>query len=130
MAQAVVAGDAVERAARVGDYHELLGPGELLEVAVVRQRLDRAARFGGHDEQRLLDVDRVLDAQHDVWVGRVEHRELEPVRDVAERAPDHLRPQRGAAHAEQDRVGEAVGPRLVGELVKLRRMFEHRLGHR
>ena len=75
----------------------------------------------------LREVDRVLDREDRVGVGRVEHLQPQAVRDLAERAPDHLGTERGSAHPEQHRVGVALGAELLGERVQLRSVLEHRL---
>ena len=62
-AQPVVVGEALERAPGVGDRDELLGAGQRVEIVVLRERLDRRPGLGRDDEQRLLEVDRVLHAE-------------------------------------------------------------------
>ena len=108
--EAVLLGQLLERAARVGDRHELRPvPARLLEeVAEVRQRLDRPARLRRDEEERLRDVDGALELGHRAGIGRVEHVQPQPVLQRAERAPDHLGPEARPAHAEQRAVGEAV----------------------
>ena len=61
-------------------------------------------------------------------MGRVEHLEPKTFGDLSERATDHLGTERRAAHPEQNRVGEPLGPNGVGERVQLGRVLEHRLG--
>ena len=48
--------------------------------------------------------------EHGARVGRVEHVQPQAAGDLAERAPDHLRAEARAAHAEQRHVGEARPP--------------------
>ena len=58
----------------------------------------------------LLEVDRALDLEHGAGVGRVEHVQPQAARDVAVGAPDHLRAEARAAHAEQHGVARARPP--------------------
>ena len=106
------------------------GRGQRLEVPVVRERLDRPAGLRGDDEERLVEVDRLLHAR----ARRPDGSSRAPcrrsaVRDVAERAADHLGAERRAAHAEQHGVGEPVGAALARRTRRRsRRLLEHRLG--
>ena len=110
-----------EPRARIGDGDELraVAAGLLPEVVEGRQRLDRPAGLRGDDEERLGDVDLGLDVAHGVGVGRVQHVQDQPVGVRAERAPEDLRRQRRAAHAEHDRLGQAVGVGLLGERLQV-----------
>ena len=84
-------------------------PREREEVREQRQRLDRAARLRGDDEQRAPRVDRVLRRRRSRRRRWSRARAGGAVRPRREGAAQHLRRQRGAAHAEQDDVLDPVG---------------------
>ncbi len=56
----------------------------------MRERLDRAAGLGGDDEDGLREVDRLLDREDRVGVGRVEHLQPQALGAVAEGLADDL----------------------------------------
>ena len=81
-----------------------------MEVLEQRQRLDRAARLRGDDEQRRLDVDLGLDRRDLQRLGRVEHVQAQSALALPVGEPEDLGREARAAHAEQHRVGQPVGP--------------------
>ncbi len=95
--EAALVREPVEVGAGVGDRRELraAAAGPLPEVLEVGARLDRRARLRGGEEERLLEVDGALEPPDRLGVGRVEDVERLDV----ERPPQHLRRERGAAHA-------------------------------
>ena len=130
-AEAVLAGEALEARAGVGDRDEVGAAGiERVEVREQRQRLDRAARLRGDDEQRPPRVDRASHGGDRLGVGRVEHVQAHGAGERVKASPEHLRGQRGAAHAEQHGVAQAVGGDLLGERVEVRGLAQHALGDR
>ena len=123
-------GEDLEPAAGIGDGHEVLAVVDLRpEVVVERERLDRPARLGRDDEQRLVEVDRVLDRLDRARVGRVEHVQVERARDLAVGEAEHLGRERRAAHAAQHGVGVALAGHALGPLAQLGRGLEHVVGH-
>jgi hypothetical protein len=110
--------------AGVGHGDELVpvGAGLLPVVVELRARLERIAGLRRHDEHRRLQVEEL---------GRVpQHRRVRRVEHVqalhAERALEHLRRQRRAAHAEQH-AGLELPPRLVCEHAQLADSLLHAL---
>ena len=84
-----------------------------VEVLEERQRLDRAARLGRDDEQRVLEVD-LAPAPRGSPPGSVESSTCRSSASVgrAERPPEHLGREARAAHPEQHGVGEARRRRM------------------
>ena len=114
-----VGGELVEDRAGVGDGGEpaaVLHP--LPEVGEQRLDLEGAAGLGGHEEEGVGGVD----GADGLGVGGVEDEQAL----VAADRPQHLGPERRAAHAEQHDAGgvDRVGPRL-----ELRGLAPHALGH-
>ena len=95
-------------------------PTQRPEVGEQRQRLDRAAGLRGDEEQRALRVDRSLRPRA-IVAASVESSTCRRGRPAlrAEGAPQHLRRQRGAAHAEQHDVAQPVVAHPVGERLEL-----------
>ena len=114
--------------AGVGDGDEVVGgvaaADDLLhaleEVAHERVRLGRRAGFRGHDEDRLGDVERLVERLDLLRVGRVEHVELRVAGPLAERLAQDVGRERAAAHAQHRDVVEALGDRLrpLGQLAR------------
>src|SRR5205085_7787027 len=77
-AKAPLAREVFERRTGVGDGDELLAApaGPLPEVVRVRDRLERRARLGRGDEQRPLEVERLVDVTDQRGMGRVEDVQL------------------------------------------------------
>ena len=100
--EAALARKALELRARIGDGAEQLRvlAGLLPEVVGVGARLERRAGLRGRDEERPLEVERLLERADRLRVRRVE--DVEPV--DREAAPQHLRGERRAAHPAQDDV--------------------------
>ncbi len=69
-------------------------------------RLQRRARLGGDDEQGALRVDQGFEAADLAGVGGVQHQELREPRLGAEGLGQHLGAETGAAHADQEHMGE------------------------
>ena len=92
----------LELGARVGDRGETAAAlARLLpEVVGVGTRLERRAGLRGRDEERPLEVERLLERADRPRVRRVE--DVEPV--DREAATQHLRGERRAAHPAQDDV--------------------------
>src|SRR5581483_10569905 len=89
----------LEVGAWVGDRRPEAALG--VEVIGVRARLERRSRLGRGDEQCAREVELCLELADRLRVRRVEDVE----RLLAKRAPQHLRRERRAAHAEEhDRV--------------------------
>ncbi len=103
--EAVLGAQLRERGARVR-HRDVVGAVVLqrVEVLELRHRLDRAARLRGDDEEGGAEVQGVADPADLVGVRGVEHVQAD--RPVAEGAPEHLRPEARAAHAEQHGVGD------------------------
>ena len=123
VAKAALAGGALEVRARVGDRDERRAPpaGELPEVVGVRSRLERAAGLRRGDEERPLELDRLLELTDRLRMGRVEHVEaLYP-----ERPPQHLGREARAAHSEQDDGVEPLLVDCVGERLELPGPLRH-----
>ncbi len=109
VAQTVVVREPLERAAGVGDDHELLGLGQRAEVAVLRERLDVPPDFEetmNSVRSRSTDVLR----QRAIASGWVESSTLSL--KPAGRSPNDLRitsgPSEDPPMPEQHRVGEAL----------------------
>ena len=129
LAEAAAPADGFERRPRIGDRHELTAArGPWVEVVEVGERLDRAPRLGGRDEQGPWEVERALQGSDRVGVGGVEHREVERAGFHSEHPPEHVGRQARSSHAGQDGVGEAVRAYLVGEGAQLGDPVGHRLG--
>ena len=90
-----------QRRSGVGDRDELarLLPRPFEEILVVRQRLERGARFRGDDEDRFLQVDRLLERRDRGRVGGVEHVDVERAFRHPERLAEDLGRQAATAHA-------------------------------
>jgi hypothetical protein len=124
-------GELLQARAGVGDRRVVAAVvDEREEVREQRQRLDRAPRLGRDDEQRPLGRDRRLHGTDRRRVGRVEHVQPQARRLRGEGAAQHLRSERGAAHPEQDRVGEAIRAKFAGEPLDVLQLAEHALGDR
>ena len=80
--------------------------------------LERAAGFGGDDEQRLAEIDRPLDRLDLCGIGAVQHVEARPTRLPPEGRAQHFRTEARAAHAQQDDVGEAALLYLLGKALQ------------
>ncbi len=114
MAEAIGLGDLLHLRAGVGDGDEaaagfvradgLLRPFE--EILLENIGLERGAGLAGDDEQRLGQVDLVLDRLDLRRIGGIEHMQLRKARDLAEGHCQHVGAQTGAAHAQQQDVGE------------------------
>ena len=120
-----------KRRARIG-YRDIMAPlaqarPEILEQ---RARLDRAPRLGGDDEQRASQLERDLEGADRGGVGRVEHVQPGPSGAGGKAATQHLRGERGAAHAEQHDVGDALVANLLRERLGIAQFAEHPLRDR
>ena len=102
-------GDGDEAAARLL-ASEALG-GALEEVLLEDRGLERGARFARHDEQRRRRIDPALEGADLRRIGGVEHVQLGELRLPAEGPLQHLGAEARAAHAEEQNVREALGPR-------------------
>ena len=130
-AKAALAGEVLQARARIGDRNVVAAlAAEREEVREQRERLDRAPRLRGDQEQRAAALDRMLDVGDRVRIGRVEDvQEWAPLA-VAEAAAQHLRCERGAAHAEQDDVLVALAGDLRGEGLERGHLGKHPLRDR
>ena len=79
-----------ERAPGIGDRDELLAADERVEVLEQRQRLDRAARLGRDDEQRVLELDLVLGGRRDGRRSSSREQRVYDFDDNDSRADDRL----------------------------------------
>src|SRR5665213_1158597 len=119
-----------ELRARIGDRDEMIGgvagADGLLhaqeEVAEERIGLGRRPRFRGDDEERLRDVEALVERLDLLRVGRVEDVQLRVARRPAEGRAQDVGCERAAPHAEHDHVVEALGAGLreIAELAALR----------
>ena len=106
----------LEARSRIGDRDEpargLVGADRLLhaieEVRLEDVGLERRARLARDDEQRSREVERCLDRANLRRIGRVEDVKRGRAGNRSERLHPHFRAQARAAHAEQQRVCEAV----------------------
>jgi hypothetical protein len=108
MVEAELIGASLQRGSRIGYGDEVL-----TGLVLASQRADaveeivqenigfqRAAGLGGDDEQRLAEVDRLLDRLDLGGVGAVQHVEMRPARLPLEGLAQHLRPQARTAHSQ------------------------------
>ena len=113
--------------AGIGDGHEALaGLGRphrhlhaLEEVLAQGVRLQRAARLAGDDHQRAGQVELALDGLHLGRIGGVDEVQLGEAGRLAERPGQRVDAEHGAAHADEQRVGEASGARVLGRLLEM-----------
>ncbi len=105
---------ATKRRAGLGRAADRRDAGE--EVLLEGARLERAARLAGDDDQRPVEVDAALERGDLRRHRRVEDVQLRRTGLAAERAGQHLGAQARAAHAEQERVREAVAPDAGGHV--------------
>ncbi len=135
VAEAVGLGLLLQVGAGVGHGHEaaarLVGAERLLhaveEVGLEDVGLEGRARLAGDDEERLREVDLLLDGLDLRGVGRVEHEELREAGHAAEGLLPDLGAEAGAAHAQEHGVGEAFLLHLVAQRVQGREVVELRL---
>ncbi len=90
----------------------------LVEIVLEDVGLERRARLARHDEQRLPQVHLALERLHLRRVGRVEHVQLREAVDHPEGHLQDLRTEARAAHAEQQRVPEALRAHHGGDPLK------------
>ena len=88
----------------------------LEEILLEDIGLERAAGFAGNDEQRLREIDLVLEGFDLRGIGGVEHVQLGKPWNLAEGHAQHFRAQARAAHAEQQHVREAPLLDFFGDL--------------
>ena len=86
------------------------------EVLLEGARLERAPGLAGDDHQRAIEVDAALERGDLRRDGRVEDVQLGRAGLASEGASQHLGTQAGAAHAEQQRVREAVPADAGGDV--------------
>jgi hypothetical protein len=101
VSKAVALGELLQLRARVGDGDE--APAGFLDADELRQaveevlledvRLERGARLAGHDEERVLEIDLVLERLHLRGVGGIEHVQLREVFDLSEGRLQDFRPR-------------------------------------
>src|SRR5260370_4548411 len=109
--------------ARIGDGHEMpaglplanerndLRP-EIIEEDV---GLERSARLAGHDEQRALQIDPVLQRADLLGIGGVEYVKCRSAGSRAQRSRQHFGAQARSAHAEQQNVAKIFGANFPSE---------------
>src|SRR5438067_2477637 len=97
-------------------------------MAEERQRLDRAARLGGHQEKRPGRVGALLGRPNGVRVGGIEHRQARVPGRRLERLRQYLRAETAAAHAEQEDVAETLLAGLVGQRLERGNLFRRTSG--
>jgi hypothetical protein len=84
-------------AAHLARAHTLLG--SLKEILFEDVRFESAARLAGNNEQRLGNVDLMLERLHLRGIGGIEHMQSRKVRNPAERHTQNFRAKAGSAHA-------------------------------
>ena len=127
-AEAVLGGDVAHVRAGIGDRDEVRAVGlQAVEVLEERVGLDRPAGLAGDDEQRLVEVELLLDRAHLQRLGRVEDVQAQAV-GVRERLAEDLGREAGPAHAEHDRVRHARVADVGDEGVDLVQARLRRLG--
>ena len=129
VAEPIAFGDLLQRRSGIGDGDEprsrLVGadrPLRALEEILLQDiRFERAAGLARHDEKRSGGIDLALDGSNLRRVGGVEHQKLGAAVLTPERLGKHLRPEARSAHAEEDDVGEALLPDVLGQTARERR---------
>src|SRR5207245_11178183 len=109
VAEAISLRDPVQLRSRIGDGDEAAADavgaddlaGALEKVLLEDVRLEGAARLARDDEERLPQIDLLLEGLDLRGIGGVQHVQLRVARDLAEGHLEDLRAAARAAHAEQ-----------------------------
>ena len=110
-------GDRDELAAGFRRAHGLLGA--LEKILLENVGFERAARLAGNDEERLRNINQMLERFHLGGIGRIEHVQGREVRGPAERHAQNFRAQARSAHPEQQHMLKAAGLHFLRELRQL-----------
>jgi hypothetical protein len=107
--EVVFLGDVEQAGARIGDG-DPVSPVALARVEVLEQRqgLDRPAGLGREDEERPSRIDGALHGGDLQRLGGVEHVQVDAAGTSPNDLAEDLGSERGPAHAQQDRVREAL----------------------
>ena len=89
------------------------------EILLEDVRLERAAGFARHDENRLRDIDCGFDGLDLRGIGGIEHVKFGEAGDIAERELEDFDAEARSAHAEQHRVLETGVADFAGNFLKL-----------
>ena len=128
-AEVLLGRQVVQLGARVGHHGELLGPSDPIpEEVEMAAGLERAAGFGGEDEEGSVGRQLLGVAMDGAGVARVQHPEIEPARADPERVAQHLRKQARSAHAAPQDMGEAIVLKLLGEGLEILDLLFHLMG--
>ena len=80
------------------------------EILLEDVRLERRSRFARDDEERVLQIDLVLERLHLRRVGRIEHVQFREPGDRPEGLLHHFGTEARSPHSQQHHVGEAGAP--------------------
>ncbi len=112
-------GRLLQLGAGVGDGHEVRARllaqrrlGDRPEMPVQDVGLQRRPRLGGDQEEGAGGIDQALEAADLGRIGGVQHQQLRKARLGPEGLGQHLGPQAGAAHAQQQHMREPGRPHL------------------
>jgi hypothetical protein len=84
------------------------------EILLENVGLERRSRFARDDEERVLQIDLVLERLHLGRVGRIEYVKLRIAADLSEGLFQHFGTQTRSPHAQQQDIGEARVPGHFG----------------
>src|SRR5437870_6297861 len=107
--ESVLLGALLQRRSRIGDGGEVRPVVHLPpEVPIEGVHLGGGAALRTHQEERLAQLESAGGRPHGVRRRRVEDAQIESPFPIAEDAREHLRRERGAAHAQEDAVPELL----------------------
>ncbi len=133
--EAPLAGQLLQRRARIGDRHEMPAPvghtrQQVPEVIEEGERLRRGARLARHQKKALFRIEARRQRVHRFGMGAVQHRHRGTAERRAERPREHLGRQARSAHAEHHGVAEAFLRHLAAEPRQPARLGHHRIRQR
>ena len=99
------------------------------EIVVMRERLQRRARFGSDQKHRSFHVDLLLEGGDRRRVGGVHHMNRQRAGWGLEGAGKHFGRQAAAPHTEDDRMAKALLVQLLRQRLQLRNPLLHPVGH-
>src|SRR5262249_18891713 len=116
--KAVAFGNLLQLRARIRNCEEVtagfLGANEPLdtveEILFENIGLERRARLARYDEERVFQIDFVLEGPHLSWIGRIEHVKFREPADRAEGRLDYFRAEARSPHSHKQDRGEAGPP--------------------